>query len=531
MADAERTRYSPTDPSDWNTGPLTVHDALNEIGRPSSFRIDHTAEHDDDHALEIDCDAAGFGDVKAIDIVYTTGAVSTGESEEGILIALDETAATGGDISGVQFLATEGGADQINGLFVGVGIGPIEQLSGTFGDMDSILNNATDVLTELQDGGAGNISAWVADNDTMTIGDAAKFEELEFILGTGASGAGIAPTFEFSTGVGTWSTFSPTDATNGMRNTGVIAWLDSDISSWAVGTGSEYLIRITRTRNNLNTTPIVDEVQISAATEYKWDKNGDVSIANLEMNTGDIQNATLIEGANIAGFAVRGFQPQAIGAGSTIQVRGGHGQTSGIGGDTQIKGGNGAGSSDGGDILIQAGTGAGAGADGRLYINDSNGATQLSTTAAGLLTLEDTLDANSQAVTNFPHVFTLQWGDGAARTSNTHLRIANHAAVSITAGRGFIIPFDFTIVAVSGKIELTTVTSGDVELITYVEGSTAASTGLTFLNSLGTGHHNAYATGLSATGNAGDSVWARALETGTMGWQDVTYIIWIKAVI
>jgi hypothetical protein len=245
--------------------------------------IDHTAGAADDHALEIDVDAAGFGDVKAIDIVYITGAIAAGEDEGAILINVDESDSTGGDVNVLEVLATGEGSATIHGYTAGIGVAPVAQLSGSFGNMDSALVNAVDRLTEFTTPGS-NVSIFVADNDTVTIGDAAKFQEIEFILATVASGSGIAPTFEYSTGVGTWASFTPVDGTNGMRNNGIIAWLDSDIPSWALGTGSEYLIRITRTRNTLSTVPVEDLVQIGTAVEYDWDKNGDLNTKSMDID-------------------------------------------------------------------------------------------------------------------------------------------------------------------------------------------------------------------------------------------------------
>ncbi len=255
----------------------------------------HTASEADDHALEIILNAAGFGDVKALDINYTTGAISAGEDEAVILVNLDESLATGGNVAALEVLSTEGSANVI-GLEAGVLVNPILQLSGTFGDMDLALVNATDRLAEFISSGS-DIVLFVANGDTVTIGDLAKFEELEFLLDTVASGAGVKPTFEFSTGVGTWGTFTPTDGTNAFRNTGVIAWLDSDIPSWAVGTSSpdHFLIRITRTRVSLSTTPVEDKVQIAVATEFSWDKDGDLNINALTIG-GDIDfNSGIID--------------------------------------------------------------------------------------------------------------------------------------------------------------------------------------------------------------------------------------------
>lgn len=239
----------------------------------------HTATEGDDHALELRVDAAGFGDVKAMEVTYTTGAIAASEEEAVVLVNIDESAATGGTVSGLEVLATEGSAT-IDGMLCGAVVNPVKQLSGSFGDMDSALVNAVDQLAAFISTGT-DVEMFTNDNDTVTIGNAVKFEEIEFLLDTVASGSGIAPTFEYSTGVGTWATFSPADGTNGMRNSGVIAWLDGDLSGWATGTGSEYLIRITRTRNSLTTAPIEDKVQIAVTTEYGWDSSGDLDVNNI----------------------------------------------------------------------------------------------------------------------------------------------------------------------------------------------------------------------------------------------------------
>jgi hypothetical protein len=252
-----------------------------------SQRISHTAQENDDHALEIDVDDAGFSDVKAIDIDYITGDIEAGEDEAVILINVDEVQSTGGRVTGMEVLSTDAGGSKKEALFVGVGISPIEHLSGTFEDAGSISDNGTDVLTALSDGGVGNITLFENDNETLTIGKSSRFEEIEVILDIGSSGAGISPTFEYSTGVDTWATFGPVDGTNQFKNTGIIAWEDSDIPSWAAGTGSEFLIRITRTRNSLTTSPRADLIQVSSATEYYWDKDGQVLISRMYVS-GDI---------------------------------------------------------------------------------------------------------------------------------------------------------------------------------------------------------------------------------------------------
>ena len=249
----------------------------------SEAHIIHTAVAADEHALEIDTDAAGFGDVKALDIFYDTGAISAGEDEGVILINIDESDSTGGDVVGLEILSTTGSAT-VYGVELGVGINPVLQLSGAFGNMDSALVLAVDSLTAFttsDPGGANNVDMFVADDDTITIGDAAKYQEMEFLLEV-VSSVSIQPTFEYSTGVGTWAAFTPVDGTNGMRNSGIVAWLVGDIPGWVVGTGSEFLIRITRTRNSVNTVPTEDLVQIVLGIEYMWDSSGNLNLLSVQ---------------------------------------------------------------------------------------------------------------------------------------------------------------------------------------------------------------------------------------------------------
>ena len=254
----------------------------------SSLDIIHTATEADDHALEIDLDAAGFGDVKALDIDYITGVLVAGSDEGIILINIDEFLATGGDIFALEVLATEGAAS-IFGMKTGVGIGPVHQDSGTFANPTTGTDNtpATDVAAMIDGNVATTTAIFEANSEYIIIGAAAAFQEMEAILTLGASGAGIKPKFEYSTaGAGTFTEFTPVDGTNGFRNTGVIAWDASDLTSHGVNTDTgTFDIRITRQRNNLSTTPVLGFIKTASTTEYIWDKDGNLDVLKLSTDT------------------------------------------------------------------------------------------------------------------------------------------------------------------------------------------------------------------------------------------------------
>ena len=271
-----------------------------------TFDIDHTFEVSgdvqitriatatDQHALEIVASANGIGDYKAVDIVYSSGDLSAGEDEAIVLVNIDRFLSTGGDISAFEVLSTEGGAT-VYGLKIGAEINPIIQLSGNFVNADTVVDNNSNVTAAVSEGGAGAIAVFTADNDSLMIGSTAKFEEIEMIYSIFASGAGIDPKFEFSTGNHAWTVFTPIDGTNGAQNNGGVAWLDSDIGAWAIGTGNYFQILVTRQRNSLSTTPVLDSLRIAATTLYTWDNNGNLTINSmiLEGSTNDANEHTI----------------------------------------------------------------------------------------------------------------------------------------------------------------------------------------------------------------------------------------------
>jgi len=264
-----------------NTG-MDPNPGLTVVG---DVDISHTAASAGEHAIDLDIDAAGFGGVNAIEMNYMTGALAAGDDESALLINVNQQTATGGTVYGTEVLATAGSAT-VYGLAAGVGVAPVRQATGSFGNMDYARfttsgGGEVDCLTAFTSLGT-DVTLFTALNDYVIIGDAGQFTELEFLLATDASGVGIKPTFAFSTGGSGFTPFVPSDGTRGMRNSGVIAWLLSAISgTWATNTSGYYEIKITRTATSLTTPPIEDLVQIAIVTEYSWSAAGAISAKNF----------------------------------------------------------------------------------------------------------------------------------------------------------------------------------------------------------------------------------------------------------
>ena len=319
------------------------------------FKLIHTAAENDDHAAELIVDAAGFGDVEALEIQYITGATVTGDDEAVILINIDETDALGGDFFGIDILSTPGSADKMWGMGVGVGIGPVEHHSGAFGDMDTWDNDGVDETGKVT--GVGTSAVFISNSDYVIVADAAKFEEISIDMTTAASGGGIKPTFEFSTGGSGFTAFSPIDGTTGFRFNGVIIWDLIDIAAWATNASGDFEIRIVRTRVTLATPPVVDTAQIAAPTNYFWDKDGTLYVAKLGVGVSDPAAAVEITGNLLF----------TQGANRTITIERVIGGGDVDGNDFTIVAGESIGGGDGGDLTLNGGS-ASSGSVGNVVV-------------------------------------------------------------------------------------------------------------------------------------------------------------------
>ena len=239
-----------------------------------------------------------------IHIDYITGAIAAGTEHSVIHINIEDDGATGGLVHGIDISDVGTGTVTVVGMGVFPGVKPLVQHTGSFATPDKALkfytagtpSDTTDVTTAFGSTSADS-SLFNSENDAILFGAAAVFDEVEVILNTAASGGGIAPTFWYSSGSGTWTEFFPEDGSNGMRDSGIIFWVSGDLSwtTWDYNGTDQYWIRIIRTRANLTTAPIEDTFKILASTDYIWDENGDINLRNVTV-AGDLLVGTAASG-------------------------------------------------------------------------------------------------------------------------------------------------------------------------------------------------------------------------------------------
>lgn len=249
-------------------------------------RINHTPGMVGTRPFTLSIDAAGFGDTHTIATDFTATGIGAGEQNHLFDINVNTADSTGGEVNGLSMAKTGTGAIDCNAVEVYPGVDVISQRTGAETSIEQAFsyNGAYTDITSNLSSAASDVQLFVANGDIVYIGNAGTFNSLAVTLAVAASGAGIKPTFEYSAGASSWTTFSPTDGTNGFRNLGgTIAW--GALAGWATDTvnavGSKYWVRITRTQNTLTTPPTEDLIKYIASVNYGWDKDGDISSATL----------------------------------------------------------------------------------------------------------------------------------------------------------------------------------------------------------------------------------------------------------
>jgi len=253
------------------------------------LEILHVASHIGSRAFKIEMDGAGIGTSAGMSINLETGNISAGEENQGVLINVDQSASTGGDVHGFEMLSTSTGSATAVALVIGTGVNVITHHSGVFGNLTFAEKRGSgayiDWVTE-GNSSASDITLWDAVNDTVFLGFATKFEELSWNWEIVAT-KDMQFTFAFSIAGPSFTVFSPTDGTNGARNGGNMAWDADDLASWAsisVDGDAAFWIAIIRTRTS-GTNPTEDLVKIAAPTDFTWDNLANISAHSIMIDS------------------------------------------------------------------------------------------------------------------------------------------------------------------------------------------------------------------------------------------------------
>jgi len=286
-------------------------DRLFNVAASGEVEIFHTAGEVGDHSLHLETQVGGLGGVVGFFNDFDTGALAAGEDGSVALFTIDRVSSTGGSVHGMTVLTTNAGSASVHALEVGPQVSPILQASGTFGDMDECTSTAGGDILASCISGASDVTLFALNGHQLVVGDAAQFTAIDVELATESS-KNIEPTFEFSTGNDAWTTFAPTDGTDGFQDTSQITWELDDIPTWATGTSTRYFIRITRNRSgNIVTPPVENLLQISATTPYFWDLLGDITVRNATTTLATTTDFHISNILNISGDTISDFANQA----------------------------------------------------------------------------------------------------------------------------------------------------------------------------------------------------------------------------
>ncbi len=254
-------------------------------------RIDlhHTALGNNEDAFDIIVNASGFGNVKAFEIDYIAGGLVSGEFASVFDITVEDRTSTGGDIEFIRLDKIGEGQAKELGLVIGAEIIPIRQDSGKFiNESFALINETTkDYLLNASinfSTTTNNTGIFTNDNDYIYIGNEVRFSEIEFLLDVKSSKS-INDIVEFSNSTGEWTEFFPIDSTGGMIRDGVFAWEAEDLVNWSnmsVAGNNAVWVRVQRTRNTIQTTPVESLIEIVVASTFTWDEVGNLSINALE---------------------------------------------------------------------------------------------------------------------------------------------------------------------------------------------------------------------------------------------------------
>ena len=245
-----------------STGELVLS---NVASTTQLLTLDAIVAKDDVDTFSIQSNSNGYSGTHSQHITLQTGAIVDGDYGRGLQISVNDREALGGEIDAIYLETTNAGSN-VTSHAIHIGAGYTSALSVTGSNSEDpgygyevTSGTVADRVNSQGVGGndafvnqAVNVQIFDSNNDYILIGANTTFEVLTCVV-TVESSKDIIPTFQYSTGNGTWSTLVVDDATNGFQRSGVIDW--NAPGDWATGNQAQaaadisaaYYVKITRT--------------------------------------------------------------------------------------------------------------------------------------------------------------------------------------------------------------------------------------------------------------------------------------------
>lgn len=268
------------------------------------------------HGGFFETEANGYGNITSIYSEYISGPLGSGLIGNGIVSRIVTTNATGDSTTEVSaYLARIANGSSITttaykvlpGFSNALEVQGAQALDPDFGyNITDATGNVYDRVTGTPTSGTAfleaspdDITLFNAVNDYILIGGSGTFEIIEVDLTVNGSKS-IIPSFQYSTGDGTWNTLSVlSDGTNGFQQPGQISfnapvdWAAGETAEVASDIASGYYVRISRTyAPTIGIKPVESHFKIYESRATGMLIRGDGSIQPVELtDAGAVNNS------------------------------------------------------------------------------------------------------------------------------------------------------------------------------------------------------------------------------------------------
>jgi len=253
------------------TGHFDVHSS-DWVGNDEGTNLtefDLDAGVDTATTLELLTEVNGYADCRALRAISYTGNLTGGTRFANVVSTVDVSGGVGStsddkvsgfsstilgisDIETDAFVARPGHTTAFKVLGTST-VDPDYGYDVTSGVVTDRVTGTPQDGTAFLESSTSDVTLFSSNSDYILIGSDSIFEIINVELTTPSS-KGIKSLFEYSTGSGTWSTFTPEDITDNFKQNGAITWDSSTLTGWAKGDEAEaaaditsaYYIKITR---------------------------------------------------------------------------------------------------------------------------------------------------------------------------------------------------------------------------------------------------------------------------------------------